>query len=99
MPGTAVTDEFFNEREESKFPILRLSEKSKEMVRRSVGVSFEDLQKMDVEVLEKAIEKKIKKPLRLDFSGKVFPIFGRGSIYLALRRFLKGDVNKEIDKI
>lgn len=69
-----------------KFCIL--NQKSRESIKKQTGLSVEQIISMDIEEVDKAIENKIGKKL-------VFPthadirLFGRGSVYLFLNRFIK----------
>lgn len=74
-----------------------LNKISKKSIERQTGLSWSQIVSMDVEELDKAIERKIGK--KLSFSKKYDSrLSGRGSVYLALNRFF--DFNhKKMDEI
>lgn len=76
---------------------MTLNQISKKTIEKQTGLSWNQIVNMDVEELDKAIEKKIGK--KLSFSKKQDSrLSGRGSVYLALNRFF--DFNrKKMDKI
>lgn len=76
---------------------MTLNQISKKSIERQTGLSWNQIVNMDVEELDKAIEKKIGK--KLSFSKKYDSrLSGRGSIYLALNKFF--DFNhKKLDDI
>lgn len=80
---------------------IELNSQTKSSIERSTGLSFEKILLMSAEEVDAAIEKKIGKKLKLDlnFRQSKFPFSVRGSVYLALGRFLKFDVDKKIAKI
>lgn len=76
---------------------MTLNQISKKSIERQTGLSWNQIVNMDVEELDKAIEKKIGK--KLSFSKKYDSrLSGRGSVYLALNKFF--DFNhKKLDDI
>ncbi len=74
-----------------------LNQMSKKSIEKQTGLSWSQIVSMDVEELDKAIERKIGK--KLSFSKKNdLRLSGRGSVYLALNRFF--DFNhKKMDEI
>lgn len=77
---------------------LTLNKKSREILEKRLDMSFEDISKMDVEELDKLIEKKIKK--KLTYQRKYKSMIGRGSVYLYLNRLLSREkVDKRLSKI
>lgn len=78
---------------------ITLSEATKRSIEKSTGLSYAFLVENDVEAIDKAIEKKIQKTLR--YNIKRDPrLAGRGSVFVALRRFLTSDnLEKDLDRI
>lgn len=76
---------------------MALNQISKKSIEKQTGLTWSQIVNMDVEELDKAIERKIGK--RLSFPKKHDSrLSGRGSVYLALNRFF--DFNhKKMDKI
>lgn len=76
---------------------MTLNQISKKSIERQTGLSWNQIVNMDIEELDKAIEKKIGK--KLSFPKKYNSrLSGRGSVYLALNRFF--DFNhKKMDEI
>lgn len=74
-----------------------LNEDSKKSIEKRTGLSWEQIVYMDVDELDKVIEKKIGK--KLSFPKKQDSrLSGRGSVYLALNRFF-GFNHKKMNKI
>lgn len=74
---------------------LTLNEKSKKSLERRIGITVSEMARMDVEELDKLIEKKIKKKLTPQPELKNF--FGRGIVFLYLKRLLGIEIiNKKI---
>ncbi|MBT8773513.1 MULTISPECIES: hypothetical protein [unclassified Akkermansia] len=80
-------------------PKISLNEETKQAIARSVGVPVSRILEMDASELDAAIESKIGKKLKLDTKRNRFPLVGRGSVYLALSRFLRFNLDKKIAKI
>ena len=80
-------------------PKISLNEETKQAIARSVGVPVSRILEMDASELDAAIESKIGKKLKLDTKSNRFPLVGRGSVYLALSRFLRFNLDKKIAKI
>lgn len=78
---------------------LELNEKTKRSIERSTGLSFSEIERMDATDIDQAISEKIGKELKLDLNRTRRPVTGRGSVYLALSRFLKFNVDKKLSKI
>lgn len=80
---------------------VSLNETSKKSIEKQTGLSWEQIVCMDVEELDKVIEKKIGK--KLSFPKKQDSrLSGRGSVYLALNRFFDFNhrkMNKIIDSM
>lgn len=76
---------------------MTLNQISKRSIEKQTGLTWTQIVDMDIEELDKAIERKIGK--KLTFPQKVDSrLSGRGSVYLALNRFF--DFNhKKMDKI
>lgn len=78
-----------------------LNQISKKSIEKQTGLSWSQIVSMDVEELDKAIERKIGK--KLSFPKKRdLRLPGRGSVYLALNRFFDFNhkkMNKIIDSI
>lgn len=76
---------------------MTLNQISKKSIEKQTGLTWSQIVNMDVEELDKAIERKIRK--RLSFPKKHDSrLSGRGSVYLALNRFF--DFNhKKMDKV
>lgn len=76
---------------------MTLNQISKRSIEKQTGLTWTQIVDMDIEELDKAIERKIRK--KLTFPQKVDSrLSGRGSVYLALNRFF--DFNhKKMDKI
>ena len=76
---------------------MTLNQISKRSIEKQTGLTWTQIVDMDIEELDKAIERKIGK--KLTFLQKVDSrLSGRGSVYLALNRFF--DFNhKKMDKI
>lgn len=78
-----------------------LNQTSKKYLEQVSGLSWNQVIEMDVEDLDKAIEKKIGKQLTF-FKRDDSRLPGRGSVYLTLKRFLSFNhrkMNKIIDSI
>lgn len=78
-----------------------LNQTSKNYIEKITGLSWNQVVEMDVEDLDKAIEKKIGKHLTF-FKREDSRLSGRGSVYLTLKRFLTFNhkkMNKVIDSI
>lgn len=75
---------------------ITLNQTSKKSIERITGLSYEEITSMNVEDIDSAIEKKIGK--KLEFKHKKDSrLPNRGSVYLALNRFI--DFNrKKLDK-
>lgn len=80
---------------------MALNEISKKSIKKQTGLSWNQIVCMDIEELDKAIEKKIGK--KLSFPKKLDSrLSGRGSVYLALNRFFDFNhkrMNKVIDSM
>ncbi|MFR9650453.1 MAG: hypothetical protein SNG35_00310 [Rikenellaceae bacterium] len=76
-----------------------LSRKTKNSISRTTGLSEEQIVKMSSSDLDNAIGAKMGRQFKLDLSKSNRYIAGRGSVYLALARFIRLDVDKEIGKI
>ncbi len=77
---------------------LTLNKNSRELLAKRFDMSFKDMSRMDVEELDKLVEKKIRKKLTYQrgFKG----LIGRGTVYLYLNRLLSREkVNKRLSKI
>jgi len=72
---------------------LTLNKASKKTLERRFGISVVDLSKMDIEALDRVVEKKIQK--KLTYQTRYKSLISRGSIYLFLNRLLS---LKEVDK-
>ena len=76
---------------------MTLNQESKKSIEKQTGLTWSQIVNMDVDELDKAIERKIGK--KLSFPQKHDSrLSGRGSVYLALSRFFDFD-NKKMDKI
>lgn len=76
-----------------------LSDESKETIKKYTGMSADDISKMDTEKVDRNIEEKIGKKLKLgeEIDSR---LIGRGSVYIFLHRILGLDfVNNELAKI
>ena len=80
---------------------VTLNETSKKSIEKQTGLSMEQIICMDIDELDRAIEKKIGK--KLSFPKKQDSrLSGRGSVYLALNRFFDFNhrkMNKIIDSM
>jgi hypothetical protein len=75
-----------------------LNDESKRSLEKMFGVSITEISRMDIDDLDKLVEKKIKK--KLTFQTKFKNLISRGSIYLFFERLLGIDeVNKKLSKI
>lgn len=76
---------------------MTLNQISRKSIEKQTGLQWSQIVNMDVEELDKAIERKIGK--KLSFPQKLDTrLSGRGSVYLALNRFF--DFNrKKMDRI
>lgn len=76
---------------------MTLNQISRKSIEKQTGLQWSQIVNMDVEELDKAIERKIGK--KLSFPKKLDTrLSGRGSVYLALNRFF--DFNrKKMDRI
>lgn len=75
---------------------MTLNQISRKSIERQTGLSWNQIVDMDVEELDKAIERKIGK--KLSFPKKHDSrLSGRGSVYLALNRFFSFN-HKKMDK-
>lgn len=70
-----------------------LNQKSMESVKKQTGLGVEQIILMDIEDIDKAIEKKIGKKLSYPTKFDI-RLFGRGSVYLFLGRFFSFDHRK-----
>lgn len=72
--------------------------KTEEYISKSVGLPYEEIVNMSDEDLDAHIEKKIGKKLKP--SCDILGFFGRGSVYLYLKRLIKmEDIEKRLAKI
>lgn len=80
---------------------MSLNQISKRSIEKQTGLCWDQIVSMDIEDIDKAIERKIGK--KLSFRKRYDPrLSGRGSVYLALNRFFEFDhkkMNKVIDSI
>ena len=75
-----------------------LNDESKRSLEKMFGVSITEISRMDIDDLDKMVEKNIHK--KLTFQTKFKNLIGRGSIYLFFERLLRiEDVNKKLSKI
>ena len=75
-----------------------LNDESKRSLEKMFGVSITEISRMDIDDLDKLVEKNIKK--KLTFQTKFKNLISRGSIYLFFERLLGIDeVNKKLSKI
>jgi F0F1-type ATP synthase delta subunit len=78
---------------------MTLNEATRRSIEKSTGLSYAFLIENDAETIDRAIEKKIKKKLTYNLK-KDTRLLGRGSVFVALRRFLFPDnLEKELDRI
>lgn len=76
---------------------MALNQISKKSIEKQTGLTWSQIVNMDVDELDKAIERKIGK--RLSFPKKHDTrLSGRGSVYVALNRFFEFN-HKKIDRI
>ena len=66
---------------------ISLNQKSRESIEKQTGLTVEQIMEMDIEDIDNAIEKKIGKKLSYPTQTDL-QLYGRGSIYLFLNRFL-----------
>jgi hypothetical protein len=79
---------------------ISLNEKTKFAIERSVGVPYSTICESDALSVDKMIEKKIKKPLGLDYRKRDLKLPARGGVFLALRRYIKmSDIDKKLSRI
>lgn len=80
---------------------MTLNQISRKSIEKQTGLTWNQIVSMDVEELDKAIERKIRK--KLSFSKKRdLRLSGRGSVYLTLNRFFGFNykkMNKTIDSM
>lgn len=75
-----------------------LNNKSEASILKATGLSVSEIRNMDLQDIERVIEKKIKK--KLDYNlKKQDSVFSRGSVYAYLSRFITFDVDKKLSKI
>ncbi len=67
--------------------MFALNDKSQEIIKKIIGLSYDEITTMDAEDIDKLIEQKIGKTLELKSSNDQ-RLEGRGSVYMALKRFL-----------
>ena len=81
--------------------ITTLNKKSELTIEKRLGLKFSDIISMDAEDLDKVVERKIGKSLKVKpFNDE--RLIGRGSVYLHLNRFLtfnREKLDKYIDHI
>jgi len=78
---------------------LSLTAETMQNIEYSTGISFSQIEKLDALSIDKLIEKKIKKPLTLNYSERDKRLPSRGGVFLALRRYIKmSDINKKLRK-
>lgn len=73
---------------------MKLAEKTKEIIKKKTGMSVEEMAKMDIEDIDKKIEKKysIKLEIKQEYFSKIMP----RNILLSFKRLLfMKDVNKK----
>jgi hypothetical protein len=79
---------------------ISLNEKTKLAIERSVRVPYSTICESDALSIDKMIEKKIKKPLGLDYGKRDSRLPARGSILIALRRYIKiSCIDRRLSKI
>jgi hypothetical protein len=79
---------------------ISLNEKTKHAIECSTGVSFSDIEQLNIEEIEKRIEKKIKKPIVRDYQNIDRRLPARGNVFLSLKRYIKlSDIDKKLNKI
>ena len=75
-----------------------LNKLTQEALFRKIGLTYEQMQKMDAEEIDAFIEKRIGSKLKYDFSLK--NIINRGSVYLFSKRLRSlSEVDKQLAKI
>ncbi|MDR0955068.1 MAG: hypothetical protein LBM20_06795 [Rikenellaceae bacterium] len=78
---------------------MTLNEATRRSIEKSTGLSYAFLIENDAETIDRAIEKKIKKKLSYNLKKDTRRL-GRGSVFVALRRFLFSDnLEKELNRI
>jgi hypothetical protein len=75
----------------------RLSEATKSAVEEATGMPYDTLLRSDVGTIHSAIEKKIGKKLTFP-KTRDERLDARGSVFVALWRFLDGDVDRQRDR-
>jgi hypothetical protein len=77
-----------------------LNEKTKLAIERSVGVPYSTICESDALSIDKMIEKKIKKPLGLDYGKRDSRLPARDGALIALRRYIKMScIDRRLSKI
>lgn len=77
---------------------LTLNEITQKSLEKRLGLNVDTMSKMDIDELDKRIEKKIKK--KLGYQSRFKDLIGRGNIFLYLGRLLGLDyINKKLSKI
>jgi len=77
---------------------LTLNNESKRSLEKRFGMSILDIAKMDVNDLDRMIERKIKR--KLTYRARLKNFIGRGNVYLFLERLWAiEDVDKKLSKI
>lgn len=76
-----------------------LNSKTKEAITKTTGIPAVSINEMSSEDLDSSISKKTGRGFKLDTSKNTRFVAGRGSVYLALARFIGINVDKEIGKI
>jgi hypothetical protein len=78
---------------------ISLNKKTKRSIARSVGVPYDTICSLDALSIDKIIEKKIKKPLSLNYGKRDLRLPARG-VLLALGRYIEmSRVDKKLSKI
>ncbi len=72
---------------------ITLNPALQESIALDVGLSFPEIEKRSATEIDKHIEKKIGKKLRI---GLNYDVCSRGSVYMAMKRFIGLDKNGEI---
>ena len=67
--------------------MLKLNEETKRLIKSHIGLSTEEISKMDWEEIDRHIEKKIGKSLKYDDLTKL-PYQSRGNVYFSLGRII-----------